>query len=75
MLLSPNLQMTHQFTGTATTCDGDSAECDMDHVTIFGFAVCDDCGHGRECVHPPWDKIVETCAAHSRPPAKALRHG
>jgi len=52
-----------------------SAECDMDHVTIFGFAICDDCGHGRECMHPPWDKIVETCAAHSRPPGKRLRQG
>ena len=67
------VQMTHAFTGTATKCEGSRSECDIDHVTIYGFAICDECRHGKECAHPPWDKIVETCLRKGRARTRARR--
>src|ERR1051326_4616135 len=53
--VSDTVQMMHQFTGTATTCDGES--CNMDNMLIIGFDVCDETTKQRSIL----SNLLEEC--------------
>jgi hypothetical protein len=50
------VQMTHQYTGTATTCGNDG--CNMDHMLIAGFDICDDSSDANLAV---LSDLIEDC--------------
>jgi hypothetical protein len=49
------VQMMHQFSGTATTCDGES--CNMDNMLIIGFDTCDETTKQRSIL----SNLLEEC--------------
>jgi hypothetical protein len=53
--VADTVQMMHQFTGTATTCDGEA--CNMDNMLIIGFDTCDETTKQRSIL----SNLLEEC--------------